>query len=453
MIHYISECFIKPHTIPEQSNHPYHLCPWDLAMLSMHYIQKGLLYAKSPATVHDGGRFMDDLLKKLKRSLSVALVHFFPLAGRLATISYEDEGSSLVYVDCKNSPGAKFIHARVDMSSSDILSPSDVPLIVESFFDHDRAVNHDGHSRPLLSVQVTELVDAVFIGCSANHTIVDGTSYWHFFNMWSEIFEAGDDNISISRPPILQRWFPEGHGPILKLPFTDPDQFINRFEAPQLSKKYFHFSSESVAALKAKANTDYETNKISSFQSLSALIWRCITRVRGLPPDQTIGCIMAINNRSRLEPPLSENYFGNSIHSIRGVATVKELEENNLGWAAWKLHEAVVNHTDNVVRGAVKKWVESPMIYQITGMFDPSSVMIGSSPRFNKYGNVFGMGKALCLRSGYANKFDGMVACYPGSEGGGSIELEMCLPPPVMSALQADQEFMDAVTVSFNPLH
>ncbi|KGN55210.1 uncharacterized acetyltransferase At3g50280 [Cucumis sativus] len=447
-IDYISECFIKPHSAPEQSKHPYYLSPWDLAMLSMHYIQKGLLYAKPLATLDDCSGFIDDLLRKLKHSLSIALVHFYPLAGRLVTTRYEDEASCLVYVDCNDSLGAKFIHARVDMTISDVLSPGDVPLIVESFFDHDRAVNHDGHSRPLLSIQVTELHDGVFIGCSINHSIVDGTSYWHFFNMWSEIFEAQDDNVSISRPPILQRWFPEGHGPILKLPFTHPDQFINRFEAPELSKKHFHFSSESVAVLKKRANTEYKTNKISSFQSLSALVWRSITRVRELPPDQTIGCIMAINNRSRLDPPLSENYFGNSIHTIKGVATVKELLENNLGWAAWKLHEAVVNHKDSIVRDFVKKWVESPSIYRIAGMFDPLSVMIGSSPRFNKYGNVFGMGKAVGIRSGYAHKFDGIVTCYPGHEGGGSIELEICLPLHFMAALEADGEFMDATTTS-----
>ena len=37
------------------------------------------------------------------------------------------------------------IHASLDSTVSDILSPKDVPLVVQSFFDHDRTVNHDGH--------------------------------------------------------------------------------------------------------------------------------------------------------------------------------------------------------------------------------------------------------------------------------------------------------------------
>lgn len=132
---------------------------------------------------------------------------------------------------------------------------------------------------------------------------------------------------------------------------------------------------------------------------------------------------------------------------------MKELLENNLGWAAWRLHEAVVNHTDDVVRDLVNKWLECPSIYQIEQLFDPLSVMIGSSPKFNKYGNVFGMGRALGLRSGYAHKFDGAISCYPGSEGGGSMDLELCLPLDIMTALEADEELSMSATTSYTPLH
>ncbi|KAK9270691.1 hypothetical protein L1049_026273 [Liquidambar formosana] len=80
-------------------------------------------------------------------------------------------------------------------------------------------------------------------------------------------------------------------------------------------------------------------------------------------------------------------------------------------------------------------------------MFDPHTVMMGSSPRFNKYGIEFGLGKAVALRSGYGNKFDGKVSSYPGYEGGGSVDLEVCLLPDSMGALESDKEFMDAVSL------
>jgi hypothetical protein len=443
-IRYISDCFVKPQYVSEESKKPLYLTPWDLAMLSANYIQKGLLYTK-PQAADEQEDFIKTLLERLKHSLSVTLVHFYPLAGRLVTQKNENPPSCLIFVDCSNSPGAKFIHAALDMTISDILSPTDVPLIVQSFFDHDRALNYDGHTMPLLSIQVTELKDGIFIGCSTNHCIADGTSYWHFFNTWSEIFRAQENNISITRPPIHKRWFPDGVDPSLNLPFTHQDEFISRFEAPKLRERMFHFSSESIAKLKAKANAESNTNKISSFQSLSALLWRCITRARCLPHGQITNCRMAMNNRSRMVPPLSNDYFGNSIAAMGGVTTAGELLEHSLGWAAWKLHEAVVNHTDRVVRDWIDSWVQSPIIFQPARYFDPYSVMMGSSPRFNMYGNEFGMGKALALRSGYANKFDGKISSFPGDEGG-SIDLEVCLPPYSMRALEADEEFMDVVS-------
>ncbi|KAH7523651.1 hypothetical protein FEM48_Zijuj06G0034500 [Ziziphus jujuba var. spinosa] len=445
----ISECFIKPQYASQDSKLPYYLTPWDLAMLSAQYIQKGLLFAKPPEAKHDED-FMADLLEGLKESLSLALVHFYPLAGRLATVKSENPASYWVFVDCDNSPGAKLIYAALDMTINDILSPVDVPLVVQSFFDHHKAVNHDGHTLSLLSIQVTELLDGVFIGCSMNHAIGDGTSYWNFFNMWSEIFQKkrGDSVNAISRPPVLERWFPPGHGPIINLPFTHHDQFICRFESPKLRERMFHFTSESMAKLKAKANAECNTTKISSFQALSAFVWRAITRVRGLPADQTTSCRLATNCRPRLNPPLSQEYFGNSIGLTKGVATAGELLEHDLGWAAWQLHEAVVSFTHKTVESWLDSWLESPEIYQLEKTFDPFSVMMGSSPRFNKYGNEFGMGKALALRSGYANKFSGKVTSYPGPEGGGSIDLEVCLPPDTMSALESDKDFMEAASTT-----
>ncbi|XP_050366825.1 uncharacterized acetyltransferase At3g50280-like [Argentina anserina] len=447
-VKYISECFIQPHTAPEESKKPFYLAPFDLAMLSVHYIQKGLLFTKPPEA--NNPSFFESLLVKLKHSLSLALVHFYPLAGRLVTKKEQDPHLYLVYVDCTNSPGAKFIHASLDMSVSDILSPTDVPLVVQSFFDHDRAVNHDGHTMSLLTAQVTELVDGVFIGLSMNHALVDGTSYWHFFNTWSEIFQAEENNNTlskISRPPVLDRWFPEGHGPIFSLPYTNPDEFVYRFESPELRERMFHFSSESLAKLKAKANSECGTSKISSFQALSALLWRTITRARAFPPNQEITCRLAANNRARVNPPLSPNYFGNSIHPIRSQPVkAGELLENGLGWAASKLHETVVNHNDKWIRGSIDAWLKSPTVYQLDRTFDPHSIMMGSSPRFDAYGNQFGMGKAVTIRSGYAHKFSGKVTSYSGREVG-SIDLEVCLPPAAMTVLESDVEFLEAASV------
>lgn len=154
---------------------------------------------------------------------------------------------------------------------------------------------------------MTELIDGIFIGCSMNHCMGDGSSFWQFLNSWSEIHRHG----VIPRPPILQRWFPDNCEIPINLPFNDPDEFISRHESPVLLERFFHFSPETIARLKSKANEESKTDTISSFQALTALVWRSITRARRLSTNQVTSCRMSANNRSRMNPPLSPYYFGN----------------------------------------------------------------------------------------------------------------------------------------------
>ncbi|KAI6688080.1 hypothetical protein NL676_024908 [Syzygium grande] len=423
-VRYISDCLVKPRRLPPHSDHPLHLAPWELAMLSVHYIQKGLLFPLPPHCLDPGfdrSAFIHSFLEKLKRSLSSTLSHFYPLAGRLATLRQTDPPFHTVFVDCANSPGARFIHAALDITVADILSPTYVPSVVQSFFDHNWAVNHDGHALSLLSAQVTELADGVFIGLSMNHVIGDGTSFWLFFNSWSEIFQAqekgGVDVVQLSCPPVLTRWFPENHPGPISLPYADdPSSFQARYEVPDLRERVFHFSADAIAGLKAEANRQCGTTKISSFQSLTALAG----------------------------PPLPPLYFGNPVTLLRAATTVGELLGGGLGWVALLLHAVVAEHGDAKLREWNEEWIERPQLYRLDKALDRCSIVMASSPRFNMYGNDFGLGKALAPRSGCANKTDGKVSSYPGREGGGNVDLEICLSPATMAALEADAEFMAA---------
>ncbi|KAK1427427.1 hypothetical protein QVD17_16113 [Tagetes erecta] len=440
----ISHCFIEPELVSEEAKKPLYLSPWDLAMMSTHYIQKGIIYPKPKHQHFNITTFMDNL----KDSLSVTLTHFHPLAARLATLKQPNPPSFTIFINPENSPGARFIHAAVNLTVDDIVAPTDVPMIVHSFFDHYKAISHDGHKLPLLSVQVTELIDGIFIACSANHMLVDGSSFWHFFNSWSEVFKSKRGNehfVSISRPPVIQRWIPAGTDPILTLPFTREDQFIDRPNPPVLRERIFHFTSDSLSKLKSKVNSECNTRMISRLQSVAALVWRCVTRARRLLRAQETSCKLAADNRKRLSPPLPETYFGNSLHSIKATTTAGELLERSIGWAAWRLHQAVTNHDDKMIKEFVDSWLKTPLVYT-TRFFDANCIHIGGSPMFDMYGNKFGLGEGYAVLSGRANKFDGKVTVYPGRDGAGSMDLEICLLPEYMLALESDKEFMSVIT-------
>ncbi|KAH6802920.1 HXXXD-type acyl-transferase family protein [Perilla frutescens var. frutescens] len=441
----------------------------DLPMLSCQYIQKGVLLPQPPLS-------SADLLSLLKLSLSKTLSHFPALAGRLHT---DDSGH--VHIVCNDS-GVDFFHAKAPHLSTGALIPPpdhDIPPAFRRFFQFDNTLSYAGHNKPLVAVQVTELSDGVFVGCAVNHAVVDGTSFWNFFNTFAEVAKGAK---KISRSPVFRRdtvfdtpevlYFPEG-GPSATFSGNEP-----------LREKIFHFSREAILKLKSRANNpgrepefsapeilgkksndswaavNCKTNgkitegilekkdptaEISSFQSLSAQLWRSVTRARNLSVGKTTTFRMAVNCRHRLEPRLEPLYFGNAIQSIPTAATVGELLSNELRWSADLLHQNVVAHDDATVRRGVKDWESNPRLFPL-GNFDGAMITMGSSPRFPMYDNDFGWGRPLAVRSGRANKFDGKISAFPGPQGNGTVDLEVVLAPDTMAALENDLEFMQYVS-------
>ncbi|XP_031483833.1 uncharacterized acetyltransferase At3g50280-like [Nymphaea colorata] len=406
------------------------LTAWDLVLLSDCYVQQGLVYPKPPIK-------FDDAVQRLRDSLSECLVHFYPLAGRLAT-----DPETTVFVDC-NDAGAQFVVAACHgISVADLTADGDVPGAVRSFFPLTGALNHDGHSLPLLAVQITALADGMFIGCSFNHSIADGESMWHFINCWSELSRGSRQ---ISRPPLMDRAFLRKE-PIRFVP-TEEAIRVNKWPAHGLSSRVFRLSQKAMASLKAKANQQgkLEKGEISSFQALSALIWRAVTRARKATAGQMTICLMAVGNRQRMDPPMPPESFGNYVTAACSRAPVGELLSRDLGSAARALHETVSSLTSEGARAYVEAWVEKPYLLSLEP--NPYLILVAGSPRFEVYGNDFSWGRPAGVLWGPAAKFDGKVLASQGCEGAGSVDLEVCLSPESMSALALDEELKEALSL------
>ncbi|CAN6449573.1 unnamed protein product [Victoria cruziana] len=424
----------KSSSVAEGSRLRWELTAWDVAMLSIPYIQKGLLFPKPP------GVRLEATIERLRSSLSRCLLDFPFLSGRLAT-----DPETTTFVDCSDA-GVQFVVAAADgVGVSELVSAGEVPAVVKSFFPLacGSVISFDGYSLPLLAVQVTELIDGVFIGCSFNHVMGDGESFWHFFRSWSELTSG---NESISCPPLIDR--PPIHhecGPI-RFIVSEPDMV--RFSSPPLEVRFFRFSRSAVAWLKAKANRQSkpEEGHISSLQALTALMWRSITRARNPPVEKITACKMAIGNRSRLEPPLPASYFGNCMEAFAVKTEAGELLSRELGWAARAIHERIKCHTNRSARKFVEDWVKGPSVYH--SLFEENSAMVGSSPRYEIYGIDFGWGTGETVLSGGANKYDGKMSAYQGKGGNGGIDLEVCLLPHFMAALQSDEELLEVLSIT-----
>ncbi|KAK4778168.1 hypothetical protein SAY87_018355 [Trapa incisa] len=468
----VSRCMVHPSVGSAMGD--LKLTASDLPMLSCHYIQKGNLFHRFPNPPIPSSH---SLLSLIRLGLSRALTYFPPLAGRLIT-----DHKGHVYITC-NDAGAELLHARADnMSVADILLPKHVPKSVNKLFALDRTVSYEGHFKPILAVQVTELSDGVFIGCSVNHAVMDGTSFWNFFNTFADVCRDGVRRVSsvpdFSRESVLIS------PAILKLPDGGPTVSFNQNES--LKERIFSFSRESILQIKDKVNVtqygngsvdaveilgklgndpyyyassgklgngavsrregNFETERqISSFQSLCALLWRSITRARRLLPNKTTTLRMAVNVRHRLEPKLEMSYFGNAIQSVPVQAAAGDVLSRGLRWCAERLNEGVAAHGDGAVRRLLEDWKREPRCFPL-GNPDGASITVGSSPRFPMYENDFGWGRPMAVRSGRANKFDGKISAFPGREGDGSVDLEVVLAPDTMEAVECDVEFMQYVS-------
>ncbi|XP_065874819.1 uncharacterized acetyltransferase At3g50280-like [Euphorbia lathyris] len=411
----------------------------DLKLLLAGSIQNGLLFPKSNSPSLT-------LIQHLKTSFSQTLKIFFPLAGRLSTVQHQDNTISF-FIDCNNS-GAQFVHAVAEnITISDILEPIFVPSIVHSFFPLTHINNIDGVSNPLLGVQITELSDGIFIGCTMNHAVADGSTFWNFMNSWSEISRGYHVN-QISKPPVFQNWFRNNCS--IRLPLSIINKTSAKFNLPPVKERVFHFTKETIAGLKAKANSEAGVGNgvvISSLQSVLAHIWRGVIRNRGLKPDQETIFLLQIGFRRRLQPEIQDGYFGNAIQSERVQLKAREVIEEGIGFVALQMNKMISGYTKEKIRENIDSWIKDP---KMLTMSEITRVVLGvsSSPRFNVYGTDFGWGKAKAVRSGPGNKIDGKITVFPGLEQG-SIDIEVCVSTQDLEAMGNDSEFMDAVTVSF----
>ncbi|CAL5196403.1 unnamed protein product [Lathyrus oleraceus] len=419
------------------NDHTIHLTPWDLQFLPFGYNQTGLLYHQ-PFELDSTNQ-----IQHFKNSLSSTLDFFHLFTGRLK-ITQHDDNTISCSIKCNNE-GALLVHAAAKhISVSDILEPKYIPPIHHSLFSLNGVKNYEGTSQPLLAVQVTELVDGVFVGFTLNHVVGDGKSFCHFSNSLAEISKGC---VKISKLPIYERWFPKDTPCPIRFPFTIEPQnnySNNGGRKLNLPERLFHLTKENIAKLKFKANLEAGTTKLSSLQALLTHIWRSFIRSRKLDPQTEVSFVLDIGVRPRLIPPLHDDYFGTAVIDFAVTMKAGELlEDGGLGKGALKMNKMIALHSNEKLKSDYKNWLITPnFIKNSDDAVNNNSLVIGSSPWFDVYVNDFGWGKPVGVRSGSSNKRNGKVYVYAGVEKG-SMDLEICLPYENLEAIGNDPEFMN----------
>lgn len=238
------------------------------------------------------------------------------------------------------------------------------------------------------------------MGCAFNHAILDGTSMWHFMTSWAQISNGAQ---TIAVPPFLDRTKARNTRIKLNLPLapetSSPD--------PPVRVKVFKFSESAIDQIKATANSNPNPKPFSTFQSLSAHVWRAVTCARNLEPGDTTVFYVFANCRHRVDPPMPMNYFGNLIQPVVTKTTSTGLLlENPAEFGAGMIRKAIEMHD-------AKAW-NIEWESKVLGWKDAKEncVVVGNSPQFKVYDVDFGWGKPEVVRMSIVSRKLGITFTY-----------------------------------------
>ncbi|KAL0319041.1 UNVERIFIED_CONTAM: Shikimate O-hydroxycinnamoyltransferase [Sesamum angustifolium] len=131
----------------------------------------------------------------------------------------------------------------------------------------------------------------VSLGVGMQHKIADGFSGLHFINTWSDMARGLD----ITTPPFIDRTLLRARDPpqskFEHIEYQPPptmtihdSQRINA--TPEATVAIFKLTRDQLNTLKAKSKENGDTIAYSSYEILSAHIWVCTCRARGLVDEQ-----------------------------------------------------------------------------------------------------------------------------------------------------------------------
>ncbi|KAK1653409.1 hypothetical protein QYE76_071214 [Lolium multiflorum] len=225
------------------------------------------------------GRDVDDPVPVLRDAIARALVHYYPLAGRLREL----EGKKLA-VDCTGE-GVLFVEADADdVRLEQFGARPPFPGVDELLFDLPGSceILH----APLLHFQVTRLACGGFVlAFKIHHTMVDGQGVVQFMEAVAELARGA------AVPTVRPVWGRE----LLMAPCNDtaPLRFAHRefdplpepdMNRPAMVHRSFFFGPTEAAAV--RSHLPPALRRIAStFDVLMGFLWRCRTAALA-PPDK-----------------------------------------------------------------------------------------------------------------------------------------------------------------------
>ncbi|KAH1128737.1 hypothetical protein J1N35_000115 [Gossypium stocksii] len=391
--------------------------------------------------------FNSVILPKLKRSLSLTLVHYLPLAGNLNWPP--NEPKPIILYTPNDGVSLTVAHSDADFN---ILSSDGVYDAAELHPLKPDLVTSDV-SASAIALQVTLFPNKGFcIGITAHHAVLDGQTTTMFIKSWAYICKQGNDENS-PLPPELTPVFDKS---ILKGPDGLDMLYLNQWlasswldsdtskkslkittsagggAASDLVRATFEITREDLKKLRervlSKLSDSGKEVHLSTFVLSFAYVATCMVKARGGDGDRKVLFSFIADCRPRLNPPVSQNYSGNCSRPKLEVAKARDfLDENGFVFAVQKASGMVKALTERWVLEGMEKII--PYFSDLLKEAFESNLQIISvagSPRFGVYGTDFGWGKPHKVVIVSIDK-NGAISMAESRDGSGGVEIGLAL--------------------------
>uniref|UniRef100_A0A2P2L8K0 Uncharacterized protein MANES_03G144700 n=2 Tax=Rhizophora mucronata TaxID=61149 RepID=A0A2P2L8K0_RHIMU len=307
----------------------------DLAM-KLHYL-KGVYFFGSQES-------QDMTITRIKESMFHWLNDYYMVCGR-----FRRSDTGRPYIKC-NDCGVRVVEAQCDKTVDEWLELKDRSL--DHLLVYHLPIGPELTLSPPLYVQITKFkCGGMCMGLSWAHILGDAFSVSNCVNMWSPFLAGLKSNapLNIAKTPNKPESSENGPKPWqqpLSLKRVDPvgDHWVtaSNFKMRPFS---IHLTASQVSHLLSSIWGQSQINKVPSFESLCALMWQCVAKVReGHEPNIVTLCKKGSNYS---ESRLAESRLA-KCQAISSVKADFPIVDSDLRKLATVLVDQAVNETNQI---------------------------------------------------------------------------------------------------------
>lgn len=261
----------------------------------------------------------------------------------------------------------------------------------------------------------------------------DGIGAMEFVNAWGEIARGNE----IKVPPFMDRTILKARNPPKpEFPHHEFAEIEDVSDAAELYKeemryRSFCFDPEKLEQLRRSATEGVaDLEKCTSFEALSAFVWRARSQALDLSPEQETKLLFAVDGRRRFDPPIPERFFGNAIVLTNSLCKAGDLTGNPLSFGVKLVQEAVRMVTDGYMRSAIDYFEATRKRPSLA-----STLLITTWSRLSFHTTDFGWGEPVLSGPVVLPEKEVILFLSHGSERK-SINVLLGLPAPAMEKFE-----------------